>query len=121
MGSDTGSTPLELPQGSWSVYRRVHAVNQVIAHPPWMKDPAARALTAIVLVGGWNESRPGDAACLEAVTGRKYEELERDLLRLTHQDDPPVLKIGSVWKAKAPLELLYLYPLQRRKLRREGR
>lgn len=94
---------------SWSVYRRVKALNQAIAHPAWMKNPAARALTAIVLVGGWNESRAGDVACLESVTGKKYEELERDLLHLARQDDPPVLKIGAVWKAKAPLELQYLY------------
>lgn len=94
---------------SWSVYRRMSAANPSISHPTWMNNPSARALTAIVLVGGWDERRPGDVACLEAVTGKPYSELERDLLHLARQDDPPVLKIGSVWKAKAPLELLYLY------------
>lgn len=94
---------------SWSVYRRHTAANPAIAHPTWVKDPKTRVLTAIVLVGGWNESRPGDMALLEEITGRKYEELERELLYLARLDDSPVLKIGRVWKAKATLELLYLY------------
>lgn len=94
---------------SWSVYRRHTAKNPAIAHPTWIRDPKARVLTAIVLVGGWNESRPGDIALLEEITGRKYEELERELLYLARLDDSPVLKIGRVWKAKAPLELLHLY------------
>lgn len=94
---------------SWSVYRRIRAANPAIAQPAWMKDPVAPCLTAIVLVGGWNDAKAGDVACLEAVTGKKYEELERNLLHIAHLDDSPVLKIGTVWKAKAPLELLHLF------------
>ena len=94
---------------SWSVYRRIRAAHPAIAQPAWMKDPAARCLTAIVLVGGWNDAKAGDVACLEAVTGKNYEDLERDLLHIARLDDSPVLKIGTVWKAKAPLELLHLF------------
>jgi hypothetical protein len=94
---------------SWSVYRRVRASNPAIRMPAWMTDPAARSLSTVVLLGGWNGSRLGDVACVEAVTGRPYEETECDLLRLAHLDDAPVLRIGQVWKAKAPLELLYLF------------
>ncbi|MEP7010639.1 MAG: hypothetical protein ABJC13_09980 [Acidobacteriota bacterium] len=94
---------------SWSVYRRIKAANPAIAQPAWIKDPSARCLTAIVLVGGWNDAAAADIACLEAVTGKNYEDLERDLLHMAHLDDSPVLKIGTVWKAKAPLELLYLF------------
>lgn len=94
---------------SWSVYRRIRAANPAIAQPAWIEDPAARCLTAIVLVGGWNDAKAGDVACLEAVTGKNYEDLERDLLHIARLDDSPVLKIGTVWKAKAPLELLHLF------------
>jgi hypothetical protein len=94
---------------SWSVYRRIRAVNPAIARPAWLTDPAARCLTAIVLVGGWNGAKAGDVACLEAVTRTKYEDLERELLHVSRMDDAPVLKIGTVWKAKAPLELLHLF------------
>lgn len=94
---------------SWSVYRRVRAANPAVRTPTWMTDPAARSLSTVVLLGGWNGSRRGDVACVEAVTAQPYEATERDLLHLAHLDDAPVLKIGQVWKAKAPLELLYLF------------
>lgn len=94
---------------SWSVYRRRHARNATLSRPGWMHDPAAECLTAVVLVGAWNEGTAGDRACIEAVTGRSYESIERDLLHLSQLDDAPVLRIGNVWKAKAPLELLYLF------------
>lgn len=94
---------------SWSVYRRRTAANPAVAHPAWVNDSMARVLTSIVLVGGWNDSRQGDIVCLEAVTGKKYEELESELRYLISLDDSPVVKIGHIWKAKAPLELLYLY------------
>lgn len=97
---------------SWSVYRRRRAANPAIATPTWINDPAADILTAVVLVGAWNDSRAGDVACIEAVTGKKYEDLERQLKRLACLDDAPVLQIGAVWKAKAPLELLHLYAPQ---------
>lgn len=93
---------------SWSVYRRVRAANPAIRTPSWMTDPSARSLSTLVLLGGWNGSRRGDKACVEAITDQPYEATERDLLHLARLDDAPVLKIGQVWKAKAPLELLYL-------------
>ena len=94
---------------SWSVYRRIRAANPAIAQPAWIKDKAARCLTAIVLVGGWNDAKAGDVSCLETITGKKYEDLECDLLHIASLDDSPVLKIGTVWKAKAPLDLLHLF------------
>ncbi len=94
---------------SWSVYRRVRATNPALRTPAWMTSLAARSLSVVVLLGGWNGSRRGDVACVEAITGQPYESTERDLLHLAHLDDAPVLKIGQVWKAKAPLELLYLF------------
>lgn len=108
--SEADATRLSRSTGrSWSVYRRLMAKNPAIAHPSWVRGANSRVLTAIVLVGGWNESRTGDVALLEEITGRKYEDLERELLSLSRLDDAPVLKIGRVWKAKAPLELLHLY------------
>lgn len=94
---------------SWSVYRRRRARNPAIARPAWIRDAAADCLTAIVLVGAWNEGKAGDRACVEAVTGRRYEDVERDLRKLAQLDDAPVLRIGNIWKAKAPLELLHLF------------
>ena len=105
---------------SWSVYRRRRASNTAISRPPWMQVAAHECLTTIVLVGAWNERKAGDRACIEAVTGRRYEDVERDLRKLAQLDDSPVLRIGDIWKAKAPLELLYLFApaLTREEIRR---
>lgn len=108
--AEADATRLAMSCGrSWSVYRRVRAKNPALRTPNWMTVPAARSLSTVVLLGGWDGSRRGDVACVAAVTGQPYEDTERDLLHLAHLDDAPVLKIGKVWKAKAPLELLYLF------------
>jgi hypothetical protein len=94
---------------SWSVYRRLRAQNPAIRRPAWMSDPTSRSLVAVTLVGGWNGGRQGDRNCLESITQKPYDESEADLRHIAQLDDSPVLQIGSVWKAKAPLELLYLF------------
>jgi hypothetical protein len=94
---------------SWSVYRRVRATNPAISRPTWMTDPAARSLVALTLVGCWNGDKAGDRACLEAVFDGTYAQLEAQLRHIASVNDSPVLQIGTIWKAKAPLELLYLF------------
>jgi hypothetical protein len=94
---------------SWSVYRRVSATNPAIRQPAWMTDQAARSLTALVLVGCWNGDKAGDRACLEAIFNGTYAELEGQLRHIASVNDSPVVQIGAIWKAKAPLELLYLF------------
>jgi hypothetical protein len=94
---------------SWSVYRRVRAANPAISRPTWMTDPAARCLSAVTLVGCWNGDKAGDRACLEAIFDGCYAQLEAQLRHMLSINDSPVLQIGAIWKAKAPLELLYLF------------
>lgn len=94
---------------SWSVYRRVRAKNPAIRYPTWMSDTTSRCLVAVTLVGAWNSKRAGDQACLEAISDRKYDVLETELLSVARRDDSPVLQIGAVWKAKASIDLLYLF------------
>ena len=58
---------------------------------------------------GWSAKSVTDRDLVSRLSGRPYEEIERDLRFLSRVDDPPVLQIGDVWKAKSPLELLYLF------------
>jgi len=94
---------------SWSVYRRVCARNAAISSPTWLTHPAADCLTAITLIGCWDGERAGDKVCLEAISGRSYDELETQLRQIALLDDAPILHIGKAWKAKAPVELLRLF------------
>lgn len=93
---------------SWSVYRRVCARNPVISRPTWLESSHIRTLSTLSLVGSWNSAKSGDRTCVEAIDGRPYEELELDLRLLSRSDDSPVIQIGTVWRARSPLELLHL-------------
>ena len=93
---------------SWSIYRRVEARNPAISHPTWLDRPAVRSLTTLCLVGAWNASEVGDTAIVERISGRAYTEVERELRELAASDDSPVIRIGDVWIALSPIELLHL-------------
>ena len=94
---------------SWSVFRRHHAVNPAIRRPTWLTSSESRVLSTLCLLGGWSANSAADRDLVSRLSGRPYEEIERDLRFLSRVDDPPVLQIGDVWKAKSPLELLYLF------------
>ena len=93
---------------SWSVYRRVCAKNPAISRPDWLNQSFIRTLLTLCLVGSWNCAKLGDRSCVEAIDGRRYEDLDLELRSLHQVDDSPVLQIGKVWRAKSPLELLHL-------------
>ena len=93
---------------SWTVFRRLFAVNPAVRKPKWMDASNVTALHVLTLVGAWNGDSQGDRACVEQIANKTYEEIEAALLELASRDDAPVLKIGHLWKAKAPLELLNL-------------
>ncbi|ADJ29266.1 hypothetical protein [Nitrosococcus watsonii] len=93
---------------SWTVFRRMNALNPAVRKPEWIDGPNATSLRILTLVGAWSGESQGDKACIEQVANRPYEEIEDELLQLVSLDDAPVLKIGNLWKAKAPLELLNL-------------
>lgn len=94
---------------SWSVVRRHRAKNPALSHPLWLDLAESRALSTLCLLGSWSGRADRDREIVAKIAGRPYEEVERDLRRLGESDDPPVLAIGEVWKAKSSLELLDLY------------
>jgi hypothetical protein len=94
---------------SWSVFRRHRAVNPAIREPLWLDMPQAAALSTLCLLGGWSEEKAADREIVAQLSGRPYEEIDRDLRYLALINDAPVLTIGRIWKAKSPLELLDLF------------
>jgi len=93
---------------SWTVFRRWHALNPTTKRPEWVDAADTTSLLVLTLVGAWNGTSEGDKACIEKIANNAYEEIENKLMQLVALDDAPVVKIGSLWKAKAPLELLHL-------------
>lgn len=94
---------------SWSVFRRRRATNPGIRRPAWLDAPQAGALSTLCLLGGWSADKTADREIVTRLSGRTYEEVERDLRYLARLDEAPVLGIGDVWKAKSSLELLDLF------------
>lgn len=94
---------------SWSVLRRQRATNPAIHRPAWLDVPQAPSLAILCLLGAWSENKDADRLVVSQLAGKSYEEIERDLRELSQLDDSPVLRIGTVWKAKSPLELLDLF------------
>ena len=94
---------------SWSVFRRHRSTNPAIRKPTWLDAPQAGALSMLCLLGGWSSRQAADKQVVSRLSGRTYEDIERDLRQLSRLDDAPVLEIGEVWTAKSPLELLDLF------------
>ncbi len=94
---------------SWSIYRRRRAVNPAVRLPRWLDSEAGWVLSTMCLAGGWKSDRPRDREVIARIAGHPYEAVEKALLSLSRVDDAPVIRIGTVWKAKAPLELLDLF------------
>jgi hypothetical protein len=68
---------------SWSVFRRRHAVNPAIRRPTWLDTPQARSLSTVCLLGGWSADKAADRDVVSRLSGRPYEEVERDLRYLS--------------------------------------
>ncbi len=94
---------------SWTVLRRQRATNPAIRNPGWLDVPQSGSLAMLCLLGTWNADNEADRQVVARLADRPYEDIEGDLRRLAKLDDAPLLCIGSVWKAKSPLELLGLF------------
>ena len=94
---------------SWTVLRRQLATNPAIRNPGWLNVPQSGSLAMLCLLGTWNNENEADRQVVARLANRPYEDIEGDLRRLAKLDDAPLLFIGSVWKAKSPLELLGLF------------
>lgn len=91
---------------SWTVLRRQRATNPAIQRPAWLDAPQAASLPLLCLLGAWDANKAADRTVVERLAARSYEEVEQDLRQLVQLDDAPLMNIGTVWKAKSPLELL---------------
>lgn len=94
---------------SWTVFRRQRATNPAIRLPGWLDAPQSGSLSLLCLLGAWNAGKKADRQMVERLADKPYEEVERNLRQLAQLDDAPLLSIGTVWKAKSPLELLSLF------------
>ena len=93
---------------SWTVLRRQRATNSAIRNPTWLGAPQSACLSLLCLLGAWSADKDADQQMVARLAKRPYEDIERELQQLAQLNDAPLLRIGAVWKAKSPLELLSL-------------
>ncbi|MFT4926887.1 MAG: hypothetical protein ACI8WB_002986 [Phenylobacterium sp.] len=94
---------------SWTVFRRQSATNPAIRKPVWLEQSQSDSLVILCLLGTWSADNETDCQIVARLADKPYETIQEDLQQLATMDDSPILSIGSVWKAKSPLELLSLF------------
>jgi Helix-turn-helix domain len=69
--------------------------------PPWGKQPQARLLAPIMLVGSWT-SREADQGIVAQVANTTWEEVERQLKTWGGGGDPPFVQVADHWRVASP-------------------
>lgn len=90
---------------SLTVLRR--RLGSVISQPEWAKRERAREILPALLVGKWDESKPGDKEIISEIAGLPYNEFIGNLKKWLYQPDPPILKIGEIWRLTSPLDAFF--------------
>ena len=65
--------------------------------PDWAAS-ASSSLVALVLVGQWEEDRPGDRELIENLIGKSYSDIEEELTAAEGSADSPLVKAGRKWR-----------------------
>ena len=90
------------------VLRRRRALDPELHRPVWADARGMSDVLPLLLAGEWNERNEHDRAAVASLADRPYGELEHALVRLGNQADPPVRKIGDVWRIIAPVDAFFL-------------
>ena len=69
--------------------------------PVWVAAPAAVAVSALILVGEWDEKYEADKSVVAAIAGVSYEEFVRAITPYQSGPSPLVNRAGTVWKVYA--------------------
>ncbi|MBU41598.1 MAG: hypothetical protein CMN76_00135 [Spirochaetaceae bacterium] len=100
---------LSLQSGrSWSVISRLLSKNAARRRPEWLLSEDPVILSLLALIDQWDGNNESDCRCIASLTGRDYLSVETELEKLSLIEDSPVFRVGSIWKTRAPLELLSL-------------
>ena len=71
--------------------------------PEWISKGAA--LVPALLAGGWDATSSLDKEVVSSLAGgRDYDAYEADLRPFTRLQDPPIDRVQSVWKIRAPVD-----------------
>lgn len=77
--------------------------------PDWAKMEHHRDIVPALFAGGWDENSESDKQILKDLAGASdYEAIETRLQGWVNAKDPPLRRVGSVWKLSAPVDAFEL-------------
>ena len=98
-----------------SLRRRI-SLHPAVARPVWAQGGEAELLSALALVGAWDQNNDYDRAAAARVADRGIEAVERRLQRWENTDDPPFRRSGGAWRLSSPEDA---WPLLRSMITRD--
>lgn len=89
-----------------SVLRR--QLSHVSKQPEWAKSENVKELLPALLIGKWDESKEGDKEIISELAGTSYDEYVVSLKKWLYQFDPPIIKIGEIWRLLSFLDAFFI-------------
>ena len=90
---------------SLTVLRR--RLSPISKQPEWAKPERAREILPVLLVGKWDENKQGDKEIISEIAEISYNELISTLKKWLYKPDPPILKIGEIWRLTSPFDAFF--------------
>lgn len=83
-----------------ALLRRTLGINN--EKEPWLKPENNRFYLPAILLGSWDDARDGDKELVARFAGLDYSEFDKGLQLLLNSNEPPLIKVGSVWQTSSP-------------------
>jgi hypothetical protein len=88
-----------------SVLRRQLA--NISQQPGWAKYDKAKGLLPALLIGKWDENEDGDRSIVSEIAKITYDKFVESLKGYLYISDPPIMKIGSMWKLTSHIDAFF--------------
>lgn len=75
--------------------------------PEWAKPENGREILQALLIGKWNENKDGDKEIVSEIARVSYDEYIRSLKKWLSKHDPPLLKIGEIWRLTSNVDCFF--------------
>ena len=75
--------------------------------PEWAKPERAIEILPVLLVAKWDENKQGDKEIISEIAEISYNEFISNLKKWLYKPDPPILKIGEIWRLTSPLDAFF--------------
>ena len=75
--------------------------------PGWAKYDKAKDLLPAILMGKWDEDEDGDRSIVSEIAKITYDKFVESLKGYLYVPDPPIIKIGSMWKLTSHIDAFF--------------